>query len=114
MTKIDFTQTLKNLEGNPIKDLPQNPEQNLTLSKACINALLINIPQDKLTGTEKLERYELAKQIHKNKTLNLTSEQITLLKTLIAKVYGVLPTGQAYEMLEKEPEKNLKILLKIQ
>ena len=77
-----------------------------TLRKACVNVLLMTEldgtgrPKE-LKGEEKVERYELAKEIHKSGPLiDLQSEQITLLKKLIARAYGPLTVGQAWKVLD--------------
>ena len=77
-----------------------------TLRKACVNVLLMTEidgtgrPKE-LKGEEKVERYELAKEIHKSGPLvDLQSEQISLLKRLIARAYGPLTVGQAWKVLD--------------
>lgn len=91
--KVDIGK--KDEDGKPImKDEP------LTLGKACAVALLGNFPGE-LSGDEKVKRYSLAMDIHKAKnSIDLTVEDVSLIKELIAKVYSVLVTGQAWQILD--------------
>lgn len=141
--KIDLNYKFKTLDGNDIPEQGTNLtvekllsietweefqkfQSGLTkgkpfiLRKACVNVLLMTEidgagrPKE-LKGEEKVERFELAKEIHKSAGLvDLQSEQIALLKKLIARAYGPLTVGQAWQVLdpheaaEKEKEKKQK------
>lgn len=119
--KIDFSQKIKTLDG---KELPSGPDIEdpkdkkkkikapaLTLEDVCCNALLGTFDDEKgkVDGVEKLKRYRFSNRIYGAKeSISLESEDITLLKTLVAKTYSVLVSGQAWEMLESgeaEPKK---------
>ncbi len=74
------------------------PNKKLELKEICIQSLLSNIPDDQ---TDKYKKYKLFKKFHEaNNKIDLESEEITLVKELIGKVYGTLVMGQAYDMLE--------------
>ena len=97
--EVNVSHAFKNLDGKPIKD---DEGTEFTLKMACTNALLANHPNEKdITGTEKARRYNLAMDIHKAKDkIDLRSEDVTLLKELIAKMGSPLVVGQAYEILD--------------
>jgi len=73
-----------------------------TLRDATKQALL-SIFQDEqgLTGDEKVKRYDLYLKVKDTvDPAELTAEDISLIKKLIGKAYGVLIVGQAFKMLE--------------
>jgi len=88
--------------------LPQVPgTEDMTLKEVCLAALQANFDDEKqLSATEKVARYSLATDIFKAKgSIELASEEITLLKKLIGKGFTVLIVGQAYELLDPKIEK---------
>lgn len=94
-----FTQTkILDLAGDFLKD---GQGQEVTYRNVLVHAL-INPQQDdsSIGAEEKLKRYELAKKIYKETEVDLTSEEVVQLKTLIAKNYGALVTGQLMEVLK--------------
>ncbi len=92
---------LKDFSGNSLRD--SGTKEEITLDSVCINSLLANLPDEiNLSGIDKVKRYKLAQKIHsKPEEVELASEDITLLKTLIAKCYATQITGQAWELLEE-------------
>ena len=95
--RIDFSKELTDLEGNPIKETIDENSKAITLRKVCVNALMAN--EDKIEGTEKLKRYQLATKIQKG-TMEVSAEDITLIKSLVGKFYGTVIVGQVYEIFE--------------
>lgn len=87
---------IKNLEGEALK----NGEKEFTVAQACVNALLADYQEDKINGEEKLKRFVFAKKINQDETIELKSEDVTLIKSLIAKAYNALIVGSVYEVLE--------------
>ena len=98
--------------GNPIRDKDGFPLLKIgspfTLRKACERALL-DTPADPKTGRpeqlsadDKLKRWGIAQRIHaSNSTIELSAEEIVLLKELINKKYpSPLTVAQAYEALD--------------
>ena len=119
--KIDFSQKIKSLKG---EELPSGPDEvdpkdkkktikapGLNLGDVCCNALLGTFKDEegKIDGVEKLKRYRFADRLYGAKEMiSLDSGEIELLKTLVAKTYSVLVSGQVWEMLESgeaEPKK---------
>ena len=83
--------------------LPQVPgTEDMTLKEVCLAALQANFDDEKqLSATEKVARYSLATDIFKAKeSIELASEEITLLKKLVGKGFTMLIVGQAYELLD--------------
>lgn len=96
--KIDFSKQLVNLNGEPLKEDASN--KPVTLGYVIVNALLADNPREPLDGTEKLERYELAKAIYKGERNDLSAEEVVLIKQLVGKLLSTLVVGQIFEMLD--------------
>lgn len=82
--KRNFNQPINNINGENIKE---SPEKTFSMKDACLSALLI--PQendDKLDGKKKCELVELAMRINANDEVDLSADEIVLLKQRIAKV----------------------------
>ena len=99
--KRNFNTTLKTLDGKPIKEAD---DLDVTLSTVAVNALLAAYEDERnLAGDDKVKRFKLAQLINDaDGEVEVTAEQVSLLKTLIAKGYTPLVVGQAYEILEGE------------
>jgi hypothetical protein len=109
--KLLLNSTFKTLEGKEIPENAGNPDgKKMTLKGVCAAALLSPQENDKnITGQEKAKRYLLAQEIHNSdESIDLESEDISLLKKLIGNMYTPLIVGQAYAMLEGKSEKDKK------
>lgn len=111
--KRNFNVALRTLDNTPLtetaltivdgKQLPV--DRPLTLASIAVNALLAPYEDERgLSGDEKVRRYKLAQAIHAAPTVEVevSAEQIAMLKSLIAKSYAPLVVGQAYALLEEE------------
>lgn len=106
--KISLNQKIKDLEGEiittPKKKGKEIIEEDLRLSTVLINSLLANFEDEKgLAGEEKINRYMLAQRIKRKEktTVDLTAENIQLIKPLVAKAYGISVVGKVWEILDK-------------
>lgn len=102
MAKIDFSTEMLDLNAEVIK-FPENGEQKvLTLKKVAIEALQGVFEDEKsLSQEEKLKRFFLANDISKAKEpIEITSEQIVLIKQLVNKAYSTLVVGRVHQLLE--------------
>jgi hypothetical protein len=91
--------------ASKFKDVP------ITLGNVCIQALMAQFQDEpNLSGEKKVGRYALASKIHAAQKVedpvDLQSEDISLLKELVAKGFGVAVVGPAFQLLDpkKEPE----------
>lgn len=127
--KIDINYKFKTLEGEDVKDQVSllrveellaietwegfrefqgklEKGKPFTLRKACVNVLLGTELDGtgrakELKGEEKVRRYQIATRIYKSDGLvDLSVEDIGLLKKLIGRVYGPITVGQAWEILD--------------
>ena len=102
--KRNLNVILKTLDGKPLREAHESGERDVLLSHLAVNALLVNYPDEQsLSGEDKVKRFKLAQQINDaDGDVEVTAEQVSLLKSLIAKGYTPLVVGQAYEILEGE------------
>jgi len=106
---IDFTRPLTSLDGKPIAGNDGKPlETQPTLGSICESALLAQYAEerDPQTGKElispedKFARWKLAVKISGGKDVNLTTEELSLVKKLIGKGYSPLIVGQVWTLLD--------------
>jgi hypothetical protein len=73
----------------------------ITLGEICIATLLAPVQGD--DEKVKLEKWDIYKKFRdcKGDTLDLTTEEITLLKRVIGKIQPQLIVGQTFEIIEK-------------
>ena len=116
--RINFNQVLKTIEGEPLEDIDRKKgsdgydtggkpiTKKLTLKDVSRNSLTANYEDERnLSADEKLSRYDLATKIYNNgakegKEIPVSAEEITMLKKLIGKAYGVLVVGAAFKILD--------------
>jgi len=103
--KIDFDQKLKNFLGEVIKETAEENSEDLTLKTVCIVALTANIQGERVDGDEKYKRWKLARKIDEKDKEDFSTDEISKVKQLIGKAYGVVIVGQSWDMLEKKEEK---------
>jgi hypothetical protein len=91
-------QILTDLDGKEIPSLSGEPA---TLRGVSTEALIATFKSEEPSGEEKLKRWELALKVKKSEDpVDLTSDEIVLIKKLIGKAYGPMISGQAWQMLE--------------
>ena len=104
--KIDFSQTLSTLDGEQFTDNVGGKDVPVNLGKICIGALDATYQDEtNLTGSEKYARFELIAKLKSASEVDVSSEDVTKLKTLIGKRYGVTVVGAAYDALEGKSRK---------
>jgi hypothetical protein len=108
--KIKFHEHLMGFNNKPLVDEQLDEEgkvirKPLELSAACINPLLASKGEDTLPGEKKLQRFNLACRIHnaasRQEELDVSVEEVALLKELIGKAYPPMITGPAWILLER-------------
>jgi hypothetical protein len=94
--KVKINQELKDAEGNSIVN---GKNLKLLLKDVCIASILSPIQGDEEKA--KLDKYEIYKKLRDAKQeVELTAEEITLLKKAIGKLQPQLIMGQCFEMIE--------------
>jgi len=96
--KLNVLTTLKNINGDDLIEPNEKGEaRKITLRMVFVNALMA--PEQKDTGDQKLEKYILATDIQKNDEVEVSPEQIVLLKAAVAKPYGPVVVGPVFQIL---------------
>jgi hypothetical protein len=98
--RINFAQELKTLSGETIN----KGESALKLSHVCCDALFATFEDEKnLSGDEKAKRFVLATKIYGADFVDLSPEDVVVLKKLVGKAFSALIVGQAYQMFDPKP-----------
>jgi len=99
--KRNFNHTFTQLDGQPFKQ----DDEVFTLKDAALAALQATLDDDRhVSGTEKVRRYKLALAIHSGDPVELTAEDVALIKDRINKCYGSpVIVAQAWEALDADP-----------
>ena len=96
--KIETTQPLIGYDGKPLQNGSDGP---LTLRSVCCAALTATYQDEpNLSGEEKVRRFELARLLYREEQLDMTIEDVALLRVLVAKGYGPIVVGPAWEALD--------------
>jgi hypothetical protein len=103
---IDFSQVLRDLDGNAIQDIRQGADGQpvsveMTLGRCAANALLGTVQGETLEGKDHVRRYVLAGKVRAGGELAIEADDIVLIKERIAKLYAS-PTvvGLAWLLLD--------------
>jgi hypothetical protein len=98
--KVEIDGGPKTLDGEPFLDEKQKP---LNFKTIICNALLANYQDEaSLPGKEKLDRWHLAQRVHgSGVSIEVTAEEISSIKNLVAKGYSTPVSAQVWEILEK-------------
>ncbi len=95
--KVDVTQCLTAIDGQPLQD----DGQPILLRTACINALMATLQEDqKQTGEEKLNAWTLAKRLQEEDQPDLKVEEVAKLKERVGLCYSPAIVGPAYQILD--------------
>lgn len=105
---IDMTAILLDDKGNPILDPfeadPKDPQKilpPLTLGSAIAHALFAAFPDEQNLGWEaKFTRGMMAERLRNNPEVELTAEELTVIKRLLGKLYGVAIVMRAIPLLD--------------
>jgi len=92
---------LLDLEGKNLSGVDGKPA---TICSVSIEALLATYKNEvSLSGEDKLKRWELAVKLRSvTDTVELTVEEVALIKNLVGKAYGPVIVGQTWKVLEGE------------
>ena len=105
--KINFDSKILDFNEKPLKENINGKTVDSDLKFYSILALTANSkdPSKQLGGIEKVKRFTLAQKINCGGEIELTVEEISLIKQLIGEIFIVLVVGRCYELLDpKEKE----------
>jgi len=103
--KFDPTPALKKFNGEPHKEIDpetgRSSDKDLQLKTAIVNSLTAIYQDEKPEGLESFRRGQLASIIFKAEgEIELTTEDIALIKKLLGKYYGPAIVFSAYSLIE--------------
>ena len=119
--KVDFSTQLVNIEGEPMEEPKFDPSTGepvmegegenakpvmlkVSLARVAKRVLLTTFEDEKnLDADEKLKRWNLAQKINRG-SKSVSTEEVSLLKKLIAKAFSPAILGPAFTILEGEEE----------
>ena len=84
----------------------EDGKKHIMLRDVCVSVLLNFEPQRVIKGDVKVRRYKLAIKIYEHEEVNISSEDVSLLKELIGENWSPLIVGQAWEALDPTGDKN--------
>lgn len=97
--KVDFGTVLKNLDGEPLLDGPD--QKPVVLGKAIAMALAASLEEDKGdTPDVKLKRWHLTNTVWKGETAEISPEDATMIRTRVCKVTPLLVAGQVLDLIK--------------
>ena len=96
--KINVDETLKTIDGKTMMDADSSGNATeATIKTLLVNAVLAPTKDEK--GVDKVRKYELAKMIFKGGEVDLTPEDIVLIKKQVGDNFAPIIVGQVFEML---------------
>jgi len=102
MAEVKLDVVLKDAYG---KDF-SNGENGITMEFALYQALVAQTEKDKdIKAEEKYKRHKITERIVNKKTVDLTAEEITLLKARVGEVWGVSLMGAVWDILDPVKKK---------
>lgn len=90
---------ITNFNGDELKG---KDGEEITLKKVCVDALLAEVVNEQTSGNVRMERFKLAKKIHDSDMINLTVEELSMIKERIPKTWNTLVTGMAFQLIEQD------------
>jgi hypothetical protein len=96
---LDVSKVLVRFDGKPLMDVDDNGASvDATVRRALVNALLA--PNQKDSGVQKIQKYELARRIYTTDMVEVSAEEVVVLKKQVEELYPPLVCGQLCAMLE--------------
>lgn len=97
--KINLDKILLSVDDSPLKRGAESDDEvtlGYALAFACLNA----DPRKHDTGEKKYKIYKILKKVSGEGKVNLKTEEVALLKTLVGEVSPVNVVGAVYDILE--------------
>ena len=96
LVKVDIP--LKTMDGQVMKDSVDGKAVDATVRAAIVNSVLA--PVQKESGIEKVKKFNLAQRVYDKDEVELTAEEISLIKTCIGENFAPIVVGQVWNLLE--------------
>lgn len=89
---------LLTMDGQVMKDNVDGQAVDATVKMAIVNGVLSPVQNE--SGVDKVRKYELATKVFINDEVDLTVDEITLIKDRVGEVFAPIIVGQIYELLK--------------
>lgn len=89
---------LVTLDGQPMQDNVDGKAVDATVEQVIVNAVLA--PVQKESGIEKVKKFNLAQRVYKSDEVELTAEEVSLIKACIGENFAPIVVGQVWNLLE--------------
>lgn len=101
---INLKAPILDYENKPMQD--KGAEEPLNFLDVFINALNGQLPSEVFTAEVKNRIYQVSMKIYKSDEPNFTTEQLTLIKERVGKIYNPLVYGRVCDLIDGtgEPE----------
>ena len=94
----NFDAVIKGVDGTPVKD---EKGESVFLRNLAVNALYGTFEDERgISGEEKMKRGLLADKIFPGGDVDVTPEEIVMIKKLIGKGFSTLVVTRAYQLLD--------------
>src|ERR1700741_2559296 len=91
--------TVLTFAGKPVKEA----DVELNLGGVAVSALLMLRQDDSnISGDEKFRRYKLAERLTAGGVVDVSVEELALIKSLIGGMYQPIVVGAAFDLLERD------------
>lgn len=94
--KLNLEHQLCDMENKPLKV----GEDYLTLERVLVQACLMTDEKENPSMDVKYKRYKLCKKLSGAKEIDLSSEEVVMLKDLVGRAFTTIVAGQAFDLLE--------------
>lgn len=98
--QVNFDQGLLGLDDKPLED----GEGPITLGRVAVEVLCGMEQGEKVTGEQKLARFKLAQRIRRGDPVQVSVEEVALLKERLAKFCPPVVMGRCWEILDPTGE----------
>jgi hypothetical protein len=96
---VNVNQVLKTLDGQTMKDNDGKGNAiDATVKMAIVNAVLS--PVERESGIDKVKKFNLAQKIYGSDEIDLTAEEISLIKERVGDTFAPIIVGQVWNILE--------------
>ena len=95
---VNVSKTLKAISGETMKDVVDGNAIDATMKMVIVNAILSPVKDE--SGVDKVKKYELAKKVYASDEVELTAEEISLIKERVGEGFAPIVVGQIFELLK--------------
>jgi hypothetical protein len=103
--KRNLDYQLRTIKGEPLRSsavVASGEPPILTVLDPVLESLLSQLQDERPTAQEKIQRYKLAHRLVEGGTVDLTPEDLALIKRLVGAAYPPLVVGQVHEWCDRD------------